>query len=302
MATVSSGIADDRKDAAPPGGTPRPAAIAQPLPDALTPALTDAAFWDDYWRNIPLPSEVKHTPTGLYMNAILGVLDRHLPHNPGWRALEIGGAPGTYLAYLHKRFAYDVCCLDSSPVGCAKTRENFDLLNIPGHVHEADFLNDPPSLPPFDVVLSLGLIEHFDDPMPVVGAHVALLRPGGFLVLGCPNLNGLGGWLLRRLAPRLMDRHNAATTTLARFRDFERRFGLTRRFAGYVGGFEPRNYIRCENETFANRALRRLMADLAKAISPRFGFLRRFNSPYHSGYLMAVYQTTHINPQATTIG
>ena len=49
----------------------------------------------------------------------------------------------------------------------------------------------------FDVVMSRGFIEHFDEPSSVVDRHLDLLKPGGLLVVSIPNLRGVNGLLTR---------------------------------------------------------------------------------------------------------
>ena len=62
-------------------------------------------------------------------------------------------------------------------------------------------MDEGTDLPTYDVVYSLGLIEHFVDRVSIVERHVRLARPGGLLILGVPNFRGLTGWFLRTFAP-----------------------------------------------------------------------------------------------------
>ncbi|MEA2651196.1 MAG: hypothetical protein QOI85_917 [Chloroflexota bacterium] len=252
--------------------------------------LTDAAFWDRNWENVVLPKEYRRTPRAFYLNARLDVIDRFLPADASLSAAEVGGAPGQHLAYLHRTFGYRITCIDYSPMGCRKTLENFSLLGIPGEVIQADLMADESDLPTFDVVYSLGLIEHFADRLPVVERHVRLIRPGGMLVLGVPNFRGLTGWFMRTLAPSVYATHVIQAMDLDGWREFEDALGLQVIWKGYVGGFEPSIFARRED-----RSLRTLMPYLvARAmklgLSRRLGFLRRINGPRWSGYAMAVYR------------
>lgn len=43
--------------------------------------LTEQAEWDEYWSKAQLPMERKKTERTLYLNEILGVFDRYLPHD-----------------------------------------------------------------------------------------------------------------------------------------------------------------------------------------------------------------------------
>ena len=264
---------------------------------------TDRSYWDDYWDRLTLPVESKRQAGDVHGNAILDVLDRYLPRGAALSAAEIGGAPGQYLAYVSKKLGYAVTCIDYSAVGCRKTIDNFDLLGIPGAVIEADIFSDQPALPRFDVVYSLGLIEHFADRGLVVGRHVRLVKPGGYLVLGVPILRGIHGWFFRRLAPKTYATHEIDAMDLDGWSAFESRFGLETIFKGYIGGFEPRIFWRIERKSIPNLFLLAVALGLRVATHTVFGFVRRFNGPRVSGYAMAVYHTPRLAlPAADGLG
>jgi SAM-dependent methyltransferase len=252
--------------------------------------LTDRSYWDDYWNSFSLPRECTRQPRSFYLNAILDVFDRHLPRNPNLSIAEVGGAPGQYLAYMYKHFGYHVTCVDYSATGCRRTAENFRLLGIPGEVIEADIFADDPTLPQFDVVYSLGLIEHFADRTPIVERHVRLLKPGGYLVLGVPNFRGVNGWFMRSLGPDVYAAHDIEAMDLDGWRTFEERLGLETVFKAYVGGFEPSIFKRREQKRLGNLVPYLIAYGLFRLLHRHFGFLRRFNNSNLSGYAMAVYR------------
>ena len=68
-------------------------------PDASQ-ALTDEQFWDAYWRKLKLPVAADEARARPYEREILKVLKRFAPKDPGARIVELGGAPGGYLAYV----------------------------------------------------------------------------------------------------------------------------------------------------------------------------------------------------------
>jgi SAM-dependent methyltransferase len=251
--------------------------------------LTDESFWDDYWSSVRLPIEIKKS-NSLLVAEITDVVDRFLRPGRPLSVLEVGGAPGQYAAYVH-RLGHPITVLDSSPVGCAKARKNFELLGMTATVVQGDFFDPPHDLPLFDVVYSLGLIEHFEDVTAAVSAHAALLAPGGTMLLGAPNLYGINGWLLGRLSPSFLGRHQVEATYERTWDRFERELSLTRLFRGYLGGFDAGTFWRCESARFRDRALRQALAYLSKGLErPSLRFLRRANARYWSAYLMAAYR------------
>jgi SAM-dependent methyltransferase len=252
--------------------------------------LTELRYWDDHWAAVQLPQEARHQPGKLYLNEILRVFDRFLPHNDRLTALEVGGAPGTYLAYVRRAFGYRVACLDYSATGCEATERNCKSMGISVDVYNADLFDDRVALPQFDVVYSLGLIEHFSDPVPVVARHIRLLKPGGILLLGVPNFLGINLVFLSRLAPGLVAQHELSVMDLRRWETFEERFNLEVLFKGYVGGFEPGVFRRREDANRRTAVPYFVARVLSRLLSRHGGLLRRLNSRWWSGYAMAVYR------------
>lgn len=252
--------------------------------------LTERENWENYWDKLELPAKIKKTKKSLYLNEILKIFDRFLPQNDNLSILEIGGAPGQYLAYMSNNFHYKIYALDYSDIGCRKMKENFSLLGLKGIVYQKDLFSDDISdLPLFDIVYSLGFIEHFQDLDRVIDKHLELLKPGGILLIGTPNFLGVNHWVLRRLAPQRLAQHNLSSMDIRNWSNFEKRFNLRVIFKGYIGGFEPSIY-RCGNRTLLNRFIYMLFIGIRIIITDNLKFLRKFNYKYWSGYVIGVYR------------
>jgi SAM-dependent methyltransferase len=252
-------------------------------------ALTDQADWDAYWEETQLPVEVRRHQS-LYIDEILAVFDRWLARDESRSALEIGGAPGGYLAYLNRRFGFKISILDFSPRGCDLARRNLELLNLDGVVHEGNLFDAYDHLPKYDIVYSLGLIEHFENLTPVVRAHARYLKPGGILIIGCPNFRGVNNLIARRLSPSILRDVELRAMDFGEW-TFETELGVERLFAGYVGGFEPSMFWRCESSRVSDRLLWRTLTLLGKVTNARpFSPLRKINSSRWSGYMIGVYR------------
>lgn len=253
-------------------------------------ALTDERFWDDYWQKLKLPVAVDDAKARPYEREILKVLKRFAPKEPGARVVEIGGAPGGYLAYVARASGAEAFALDISPVGCQKLEENFELLGIPVTVFCRDVLeSDLSDLPRFDMVYSLGLIEHFGDPLPMIRKHVELAKPGGVIVLGLPNFRGITKHVLRFTRPEMLGIHNLATMDIRTWSRFEQDAGLEVLFRGYVGGWEPRIYAMRKASLWARWV--NLPIRAAARVMDNLGPVHRWNSRAWSGYAMGVYRT-----------
>ena len=175
-------------------------------------ALTTPEFWrDEFWKlnqasEIP---EITFDPQGLEFRELDALLKRYLPRDASRHCLEIGCHPGRYLWYFHTHFGYQVSGIEYVADACAATRAALERAGVPAVIHHADMLEFPvPAGTQYDVVVSVGLVEHFVDIGPITRRHVELLAPGGYLIVIVPNHRGLNGLILRTILPAAYARHN----------------------------------------------------------------------------------------------
>ena len=253
-------------------------------------SVTSPAHWDNYWRHRgALPVEMM-LGADTVTTSILTVLDRWADAGERLSVAEIGGAPGGWLVHLWRRFGHQITVIDSSPVGVEMTRRNFDLLGVPGSVLQRDIFSVDPPIPQFDLAYSLGVIEHFADVTAVVAAHLNYVKPGGRLIIGCPNFLGLNGAILRRLRPSLFDWHNCGAMDLRTWPDFERTLALRVLYRAYIAGIQPSAWKNCEQPGLRYRAVARGFGKVAMHWDGRLGrAASRLNSRYWSYYAMGVY-------------
>lgn len=202
--------------------------------------LTDEAFWDERWSTTTLPALIDESTR--WQLAMADVFRRFLTADPSRDIFEVGCAPGRWLVWFHKNFGYTAFGCDLSRKAAETTRSNLAINGVPGEIYTADITSGG-ELPArqFDVVVSMGVIEHFSDPALVVRRHVELLKPGGRLILNVPNLAGrINHWLLRSARLQsLIEVHNLAMMNKATFRSFAEGLDLDLCYLEYVGGFDP---------------------------------------------------------------
>jgi SAM-dependent methyltransferase len=250
--------------------------------------LTGRHFWENYWET--KPGKKKEQKPSLSILEIHKAFDRYLPAVKGLMALEIGGAKGEYLLYLVRKFGYKAYSLDYSSSGNNQTLETFRAAGTDVSVFERDLFADNSDLPLFDLVFSLGFIEHFENPVRVVEYHLKLVKPGGILLLGVPNFSGIYETVLRRLAPSIFTTHNLSIMNLENWKVFKTELGLMPVFEGYIGGFEPLNMKKIEKRTVFNSLLYFIIQVLTVCFSFRFPSLRKYNSARISSYLLGIYR------------
>jgi 2-polyprenyl-3-methyl-5-hydroxy-6-metoxy-1,4-benzoquinol methylase len=252
--------------------------------------LTEKAHWENRWIRIRAPKEIRRDTKHAVNSELIKIFDTYLPRQRGLKILEIGGAPGQFLAYLAREFGYAAHAIDYSTIGCDKMREAFEIANVDATIYNRDIFGDLSDLPRFDIVFSMGFIEHFSDLDSIVGKHLELLKKQGVLLLGVPNYRGISLSVLKRLAPQKLSMHNFEAMDIKNWESFEKKYGLKTIFKAYIGGFNPGRFRRCENRTLRNLLIRFFFKIIRIFITDRFTFLRNFNSIYWSAYLFGMYR------------
>lgn len=148
---------------------------------------TELAHWESAWASRPRMS----FPSGLDIGTrnVLRLLKKYL--YPDIRYIEIGCAPGKILSWVAREIQAPVCGIDYSPTGLDTAKWLCKGLGIQADLRCEDAMNSSFTEGEFDLVFSCGLIEHFDDPAPMVAAHVKLLAPGGIALIAIPNYSGI---------------------------------------------------------------------------------------------------------------
>ena len=167
-------------------------------------AVTSVAFWDNYWNDVTIP--VQYNPGFNNDRAIAEVIMRFAPHGGDFskKAMEIGCAPGKWMLFLLEKSGYMVHGCEYLKSGAEKTRQNFEYFRVAEkkyRVFQGDFFTLELERD-YDLVLSLGFVEHFVDFRGVMEKHLALLKSGGLLIVGLPRFIGVN-WLIQAIIDRL---------------------------------------------------------------------------------------------------
>jgi SAM-dependent methyltransferase len=140
---------------------------------------------------------------------------------PGATVVEIGSAPGEHLVRLSETFGLVPFGIEYSACGIALNRALFVAHGLdPRNVIDVDFFSEDcleACRGRFDMVVSRGFIEHFEQAADVVDRHLALLKPGGLLVVTIPNLCGVNLSLTRFFRRELLPMHNLEIMPKAAF-------------------------------------------------------------------------------------
>ena len=157
------------------------------------------------------------------------------------KVLEVGSAPGNNLVRLSKRFGFIPYGVEYSESGVELNRKVFISNNInPNNVIHADFLSDDfqkQYSSYFDIAMSAGFIEHFEDVGDVIEKHINLLTEDGYLIVSIPNLRGANYILQWIFNKELLSLHNINIMQKSEFSQIFDKVCLSTLFCDYYGTF-----------------------------------------------------------------
>ena len=123
-------------------------------------------------------------------------------------SIEFGCGRGTLSLYLNKYSGMDVSLFDLSEDGMNLARANFEYHGASGHFLIADSAKVPVPSEQYDVVVSIGLLEHLPNYEDTLREMYRVMRKGGMLItMNIPKkksiqeLNKFYRRVLKRLSP-----------------------------------------------------------------------------------------------------
>jgi SAM-dependent methyltransferase len=132
-------------------------------------------FWEEYWAE-GAPTLVAVTMTQILDGIKFEYLKTILPEVG--RTLEVGCGSGRLSCHLAKA-GYRTIGRDFAFNALKAAHANYALAQVSGSFVAGDAYQIPFRDATFDIVLSTGLLEHFENPAPIVSEMVRVLRAGG---------------------------------------------------------------------------------------------------------------------------
>ncbi len=195
--------------------------------------LTDKAFWANYWESKKgLAFKVPGDYT--FHRLIKNIVDEKHPAT----AVELGCFPGYYAIFLKKYFGVKTTLFDYyvHPKVLKEVLTANDLTEKDIDVIEGDLFNYQPK-EKYDLVLSCGLIEHFNDTKDIIARHLPFLAPGGTLLITLPNFTGVNGWVQRKYDMSNYEKHNISSMDPQALAKYCTELGLKNVSVAYYGKF-----------------------------------------------------------------
>ena len=198
---------------------------------------TGKDFWQKAWQESP-SAKYYGIEKYLAINRKLGKLFEKFLEKGNKKILEIGCARAKWLIHFAKEFGYEVYGIDYSERGVEIARENLSMAGVKGTILCEDALQTSFGEESFDVVYSMGLIEHFENPAEIIDVHIKLLKRGGKLIITIPNFNGSLYFTLSKILGRkkkLLETHNLSIMDKKRLNEFLQNKGVKILSLDYFG-------------------------------------------------------------------
>jgi len=220
--------------------------------------LTTNSYWDSVYGN-GNSKELKYGKIKRYGKKIFGkkifcymlenyseylfwkICENRLPKQEGLKILEIGSAPGYRLIKFNKDFSYIPYGVEYSKEGVKLNRELFFLNELsPQNVIHSDFFsekfqNEYNSY--FDIIISMGFIEHFSNVEEVINCHYSLLKDEGLGIISIPNFRGFNYLFMYIFNRNLLKMHNMEIMDKKIFKKYLETENTSVLFMDYYGSF-----------------------------------------------------------------
>lgn len=182
-----------------------------------------------------MPSARFWTPFDPGFGKVLSTLSKYIIADTN--VLEIGFAPGKMLAWAACRKKAVISGVDYSKSGVEIAKRYMKALGLHCDLRHENVFQTTFEKNTFDVVYSVGVIEHFDHPKVIVQTHLDLAKIGGIVVMFVPNYGGLWGKIQKRLDPENLDIHNTSIMTTEKMTELMKTLNCEIIDVSYAGSF-----------------------------------------------------------------
>ncbi|MCC8146950.1 MAG: class I SAM-dependent methyltransferase [Bacteroidales bacterium] len=189
--------------------------------------------------------------------------------------MEIGAFPGGYSNEFGKR-GHTLNGIDLTP-RIHELNEVFHSRKYKvGKFIQQNFFDYNPENK-YDIVFSVGFIEHFNDYLSVIGRHCELVDDKGVLFIAVPNFRGKTQQFLHKLMDREnLNIHNLDSMEPDKWETVIRDHGFEIIKKGYIGSFDfwtgatKRNYLQIIARRFMVHIMNPLLKKIYKKPSPSY--------------------------------
>lgn len=185
--------------------------------------------WDAFWAN------TDYTPLA-EPNFFTEIFNIFVPEAHGnLTALEIGCFPGRFIEYIGRK-GYVVSGIDTYP-NVLELNKLFRQRDLRVGIFSRTDFND--FFGRFNLVISVGFIEHFRDWPRILMKHIECTKPGGRIIINCPNFaSPLQRAMHLAVDKTNIDQHVLSAMYPALWRSFLKLVGMDVVFCDQIGLFQ----------------------------------------------------------------
>ncbi|VXC31483.1 Methyltransferase domain-containing protein [Flavobacterium sp. 9AF] len=244
--------------------------------------LTDQDYWEKYYSKAITQKSQISTVVSEY-DKYWDILINQNDNKEKKTIIELGGYPGRYLAYLADKYNLTPTCLDFNS-DTIKIKESMTAFGIEDYkIIQADILNFIPT-EKYDIVISNGFIEHFEDFKTVLNNHSNYLKKGGTMLVMIPNKRWLRKWYGYLVDYENLKAHNLRCMSKNTFKDFAQKNNLILIENTFFGGFP---FSVHQKLNFFQKIVYNATRAIFKKANP---FLKRNPSAFYSSSLISIYK------------
>jgi SAM-dependent methyltransferase len=151
---------------------------------------------------------------------------------------------------------------------------------------KADILTYDFETTKYDLVFSMGLVEHFNEPFPILLKHAEILKPGGWLLITLPNFRYFH-YISRFIADYdCLKKHNTLLMSVRRLKRYVEKLDIEVVYCDYYGDFDF--WIESTKTDWLNRLSKKSILKIADITKKLFRYkpLRGTKSAFFSPYIV----------------
>lgn len=176
-------------------------------------------YWNQVWKNNTLPNCIDPNSASFkkylrnyilcafhdyFLEEFINIKTRDLKY------LEVGCARSIWMQYFAKQFGFKIVGIDYSIIGCLETNKILKREKVNGIIICQDIFQTSNKMNElFNVIFSLGFIEHFENTSECIKVISKMLKPYGKMITIIPNMAGLIGKIQKCLNKDVFDKHVA---------------------------------------------------------------------------------------------
>mgnify|MGYP003756382335 CR=1 FL=1 len=197
--------------------------------------LSSMEYWDNILSKAKIPFEVNLKQYSVWL---IDSFFREFIRKENYKTLlEVGAGSSAWLPYLAKEYNLTVSGIDYSEPGCKICEENLKILGINYDEVICKDIFQWQGGKKYDIIISLGFIEHFNNPDEVVQIIRKHLNQRGLIITVIPNLLGIGSIITKYFLPEVYKIHKKIS--IDKLKNVHEKAGLTTLKNNYAGFFYP---------------------------------------------------------------